>query len=152
MVIFLVQLLSKEKIADESDKMKHLLAISKSIEEGSAAFLQMEYSYLFLYVAVVAVLIYFSPMLNPGDVPEDQGLNTMINFISGAGLSALAGYLGMFTAVRVNVRTTTAAIKGLNPALKLAFKSGSVMGLTVVAFGILGVSANLYLYLDPTVL
>merc|ERR1712023_267891 len=105
-----------------------------------------------MYVLVVAVLIYFSPMLNPGDVPEDQGLNTMINFVSGASLSALAGYLGMFTAVRANVRTTTAAIKGLNPALKLAFKSGSVMGLTVVAFGILGVAGNLYLYLDPTVL
>jgi H(+)-translocating pyrophosphatase len=58
----------------------------------------------------------------------------------------------MFTAVRANVRTTTAATEGLNPALKLAFKSGSVMGLTVVAFGILGLSINISIFLDPTVL
>merc|ERR1712048_714055 len=150
--VFMVQLLSAPKITSETDpKMKKMLAISKEIQAGSAAFLKMEYSYLFCYVAFVGVLIYFSPMLEE-NVPAEQGVNTCINFIGGASPSALAGWVGMFTAVRANVRTTTAATKGLNVALKLAFKSGSIMGLTVVAFGIVGLSSSLAYFMDPTVM
>lgn len=150
--VFMIQLLSAPKITSETDpKMKKMLAISKEIQAGSAAFLKMEYSYLFCYVTVVGVLIYFSPMLEE-DVPAQQGVDTCVNFIAGAGLSALAGWVGMFTAVRANIRTTTAATKGLNVALKLAFKSGSIMGLTVVSFGILGLCVSLGTYLDPTVM
>jgi len=151
-IIFGCIVISAPKIKDDKDpKYKHMLVISDAIADGSAAFLRMEYSYLFVYVLIVAVLIYFSPMLEE-DVPASQGVNTCINFVCGASLSALAGWMGMFTAVRANVRTTTAAIDSMNGALKLAFKSGAVMGLTVVSFGILGLSANLYVFLDPTVM
>lgn len=144
--------LSAKKIKDDSKpEYKHMLAISEAIADGSSAFLRMEYSYLFAYVLLVAVLIYFSPMLEE-NVPAAQGVNTCINFLCGAFLSALAGWMGMFIAVRANVRTTTAAIDSMNSALKLAFKSGAVMGLTVVAFGILGLSGCLYVFKDPKVM
>jgi len=150
--ILLTQLLKAPKKPQESNsKYDNMVQIATNIQDGAAAFLQVEYMYLALFVALVAVLIGLSPYLE--DTPDmDRGWKTALNFVIGATLSAVAGYLGMFTAVRANVRTTTAAIDGLNPALQLAFKSGLVMGLTVVSFGILGLSTLLVIFLDPSVM
>jgi K(+)-stimulated pyrophosphate-energized sodium pump len=61
-------------------------------------------------------------------------------FIAGSVLSAVAGYMGMTIAVSANVRSATAANKGLNPAFNVAFKAGSVMGLAMVGVAVLGMS------------
>jgi H(+)-translocating pyrophosphatase len=111
----------------------------------------MEYSYLSVFVLIVGTLICLSPYLEE-NYDVNKGWHTAINFVTGCTLSGCAGWVGMFTAVRANVRTTTAAIGGLNPALKLAFKSGTVMGLTVVSFGIIGLSVLLGIFRDPTVM
>lgn len=147
----LSQLLAAPKQANDSEKMNHMVEIANHIQDGAAAFLRTEYTSLVFFVILVAILLFCTPYLEE-TVDADQGWKVALNFVVGAFLSGLAGYLGMFTAVRANVRTTTAATEGLNPALKLAFKSGSVMGLTVVAFGILGLSINISIFLDPTVL
>ena len=63
---------------------------------------------------------------------------TSVSYLIGAFLSASAGYLGMLIAVRANVRTAAKAQQGLNPALRTAFNSGTVMGMTVVGLGLLG--------------
>ena len=82
------------------------------------------------------VLIFF--------LPENAFL-TGVCFLIGASLSAIAGWIGMRTATGAAVRTTFAATKGLAPALKVAFSSGAVMGLTVVALGTSGISVLYYL-------
>jgi len=153
MLFFLFSLLSAPTRSQEYDshKMDRMNEISGHIRTGAAAFLLMEYKYLTLFVIVVAALICASPLIDP-EADQDAGWQTAINFIVGAFLSALAGYIGMFTAVRSNVRTTTAAITGLNAALKVAFKSGTVMGLTVVGFGIIGLSVLLGVFRDPAVM
>eukprot|EP00300_Choanocystis_sp_HF-7_P030064 c38816_g1_i1.p1 GENE.c38816_g1_i1~~c38816_g1_i1.p1 ORF type:complete len:763 (-),score=185.11 c38816_g1_i1:55-2343(-) len=155
-VILLLSLLRAPVHPTTSDpQLKHkyekMELIAKSIQTGASAFLGVEYLYLTIFVIAVFALIALSPYAYEG-ADVDNGWKTAVNFLVGAFLSGLAGWVGMFTAVRANVRTTTAAIEGLNPALKLAFKSGSVMGLTVVAFGILGLSVTLTIFLDPTVL
>ncbi|KAG1657100.1 K(+)-stimulated pyrophosphate-energized sodium pump [Nymphon striatum] len=76
---------------------------------------------------------------------NDLGWKTALSFLIGACTSALAGYIGMFTATKANVRTAVAASnEGVTSALTVAFFGGSIMGLTVASMGLLGLG---FLYL-----
>ena len=108
-----------------SDRMRQ---ISDAIREGATAFLNREYRTVAIVAVVLVILLYF------------LGLWVSIGFIIGAFGSALAGYIGMMITVRSNVRTAEAAKGGLQKALTLAFKGGSVTGLMVVGMGLLGVT------------
>jgi K(+)-stimulated pyrophosphate-energized sodium pump len=129
---------------------KKMQDISNAIKEGAVAFLKREYKILGIFVAVIAVVILFA--LDNKTTAANEGVAIAISFIFGAVCSVLAGVIGMKTATSANVRTTEAAKKGLNSALKVAFSSGSIMGLSVVSLGILGICllmfsfANLFMY------
>ena len=111
--------------------------IAALIRTGAMAFLRTEYTVLAGFVGVMfLVLVFFLPQ---------NALMTAVCFLMGALLSALAGWIGMWTATGAAVRTTFAATKGLAPALKVAFSSGAVMGLTVVALGTSGIATLYYL-------
>ena len=112
---------------------ERMIELSKMIQDGAAAFLKAEYRWLAVFVVVVAAAI--------GISSEDGGLGpkTAVAFVAGAVASALAGYFGMHTATRAAVRTTHAAKTSLQDALKVAFASGTVMGMSVVGLGLLGV-------------
>jgi K(+)-stimulated pyrophosphate-energized sodium pump len=110
--------------------------IAEAIQEGAAAFLGREYTILSGFVAIVGIVI-----------AVFLSWQTAVCFVIGAVTSGMAGYLGMWTAVRSNVRTAAAAARSLNDGLRVAFGSGSVMGMAVVSFGILGLSI-LYLVFD----
>ena len=112
-----------------------VVEIAEQIHTGAMTFMRREYSILFIFAALVTVAIWFS----------DLGKNTAFAFVIGALCSSGAGYIGMYTATRANVRTTTAAHKeGAGAALNVAFFGGSIMGLTVAAMGLLGLG-TLYL-------
>lgn len=122
-------LLSKiTKFSEGTDRMKE---ISASISEGANAFLKAEYKVLVIFCSVVFILI-------------GLGIGnwiTAICFLVGAVFSTLAGYLGMFTATKANVRTAEGArTSGMKRALSIAFSGGSVMGMCVVGLGLLGIS------------
>jgi K(+)-stimulated pyrophosphate-energized sodium pump len=129
-------------------------AIATLIQEGAAAFLRREYTFLAAFVAVVAVLIAVFvdfdatgkfAALGIVEAGEYAALpRTAIAYVLGAFASAAAGYVGMFIAVRANVRTAAKARIGLNPALRVAFSSGAVMGTTVVGISLVFIS-GLYL-------
>jgi len=108
-----------------------MIDISNAVKEGANAFLAREYK----TVAVVAVLLVgvlaFVPKL---------GMWAAAGFIIGTVGSALAGFIGMWVSLRANVRTAAAASKGLQAALSLAFKGGSVTGIMVVGLGIIGLA------------
>jgi K(+)-stimulated pyrophosphate-energized sodium pump len=106
-------------------KMKE---ISDAVKEGASAFLNREYR----SVAIVAIVMFIALSF--------LGIWTSIGFLIGTVGSALAGYIGMMVTVRSNVRTAEAAKGGLQKALTLAFKGGSVTGLMVVGLGLIGVS------------
>jgi K(+)-stimulated pyrophosphate-energized sodium pump len=135
------QLLSED---EGTDKMKE---IGRLIQEGAAAFLKREYTFISLFVVVVvvaiAVLVDFDVMDKFG--AEDGKLTdlprTAIAYLLGAAASAFAGYAGMFIAVRANTRTTAKAREGLNSALRVAFTSGGVMGITVTGLSLLCITA-----------
>ncbi|MHB1696942.1 MAG: sodium-translocating pyrophosphatase [bacterium] len=120
------------KHEEGSEKMKE---IAKAIQEGATAFLNRQYK----TVAIVGIIIFALILVGGIWIPQFGGL-TASGFVLGAFLSALAGYLGMFNAVRANIRTAQIAHKGVKPALKFAFKGGSVTGLMVLGLGVLGIS------------
>ena len=103
--------------------------IAAAIQEGASAFLNREYRFLSGFVVVVAVIIVF--FLN---------WQTALSFVTGAIASAGAGYLGMYVAVRANVRTAAAAQRSLSAGLSVAFSSGSIMGMAVVSFSLVGMT------------
>mmetsp|Transcript_24697 Transcript_24697/g.80776 ORF Transcript_24697/g.80776 Transcript_24697/m.80776 type:complete len:821 (+) Transcript_24697:115-2577(+) len=102
--------------------------IAAAIQEGSIAFLRREYTWLSVFVGGVAVILSIA------------NVATGVCFVLGAFLSALTGYVGMSMAVRGNVRTAAAAVVGLDPALRVAFNTGTVMGMMVVGVGLVGIS------------
>ena len=120
--------------ADEGNT--RMRAIALAIKEGSLAFLRREYFALVPFVIVVTIVLWLLIDQYAGDswIPR-----TAIAYLVGTICSATAGFIGMNVAIRANVRTTAAAMRGLNPALRVAFSSGAVMGITVVGVGLLGV-------------
>jgi len=109
--------------------------ISNAIKEGAYAFLAREYRTVAMVAVILVVLI----------VAMNLGIWTGIGFIIGTVGSALAGFVGMWVTVRANVRTTQAASRGLQAALGLAFKGGSVTGVMVVGLGIIGLAGFYYI-------
>jgi K(+)-stimulated pyrophosphate-energized sodium pump len=105
--------------------------ISGAIAEGASAFLAREYKTVaFAGIGVLILIVVFK-----------LGVWTAIGFAIGAVGSALAGYIGMLVTVRANVRTAQAAHDGMQSALSVAFKGGSVTGIMVVGLGIIGIAA-----------
>ena len=117
-------------------------SIGDAIRNGASAFLRREYMTLLPFVAVVtAALVALDYTIFTHGLAAPA---TAISYVAGTICSGLAGFIGMNVAVRANIRTAAAAQHGLNPALRVAFSSGSVMGITVVGIGLLGVTV-LYL-------
>ena len=103
--------------------------IARAIQEGASAFLSREYRVLAIFVVIVATII--TVFLK---------WQTALCFVVGACASAGAGYLGMYVAVRANVRTAAAASIGLHEGLRVAFGSGAIMGMSVVSFSLIGMT------------
>ncbi|MDQ7024763.1 MAG: sodium-translocating pyrophosphatase [Anaerolineae bacterium] len=129
-----------------TDEMKH---IAKAIQRGAQAFLSREYRAIGIFVAIVTVALLILSQVS--SLPWQ----TALAFLLGALASGLAGYMGMYIAVRANVRTTQAASESLNKGLRVAFSSGTVMGSIVVSLALLGVSVLFIVFTnmldDPTI-
>ena len=123
------------------------IAIGAAIQSGAMAFLKREYLVLLPFVMVVSAILWIVI-----DIMQFDSLvpRTSLAYLAGSFTSALAGFLGMSIAIRANTRTAATAQTGLNPALKVAFSSGAVMGLTVVGLGILGITILYLIYQDIT--
>ncbi|HSW42889.1 MAG TPA: sodium-translocating pyrophosphatase, partial [Patescibacteria group bacterium] len=133
------------------------------IRHGAEAFLRREYLVLAGFVAVVAVIIAavidYNVLGNPAiaALREEQaqvvpgGPWTALAYMLGAAGSGVAGWVGMAIAVRGGPRTTHAAATGLGEALRVAFRTGAVMGLTVAGVGLLGLAVVWLAFRDPTI-
>ena len=135
MCVYLYRLISTFEQGNEV-----MAKLSATIASGARSFLLTEYFYLSIFVLVISVILFFMFTFSSARPDDYDGLRTVFCFVSGAILSALAGWLGMMVATDANARTTDAADKkGLNAALQCAFSGGAVMGFTTVGLGLFGV-------------
>ena len=124
-----------DKLPEGNDKMKQ---IASAIHEGAMVFLKREYRIIGLFAAIVFVLL--SVFL---------GIETGAAYLGGAICSLIAGFFGMKSATKANVRTAQAAAsEGQGKALEVAFRGGNVMGLSVAGLGLLGLSVVFLLGID----
>ena len=116
--------------------------IAKYIADGAVSFLKAEYKALAVFVVFTAIIIALLAK------EENSHWFIALAFVVGAFLSALAGYMGMKIATKANVRTTQSARTSLSKALAVSFGGGMVMGINVVALGLLGICLLLLLFLN----
>ena len=128
-------------VSKQEEGEENMSRIARNIADGAMSFLKAEYKVLSVFVAAVAVLLFFK-----GSNEEASHGLVAVSFIVGAICSALAGFIGMKVATKANVRTTNAARNSLGKALEVAFSGGAVMGLGVVGLGVLGLSSLLFIY------
>ncbi len=132
-------LLAREVLRSDAGT-KRMQEISAAIQEGAIAFLYREYRTLAIFAAIVASAL--ALLIRP---------ETAVAFLAGAICSATTGLIGMNVALRANVRTAAAAIKGLDRALRVAFSSGAVMGISVVGLGLAGLMVVYLLFREPSI-
>lgn len=122
--------------------------IAQAVREGALAYLKRQYKVVFL-----AFLILFTIFAVMAYVFKVQNAVVPYAFITGGFFSGLCGFIGMKTATNASARTTNAARKSLDGGLRVAFRAGAVMGLVVVGFALLDISAwflILYYLFPPT--
>jgi len=121
--------------ADQREKsVSEMKRISNIIEKGAITFLKTEYIVMALFIAAFSVLLVLA-----------TNFETTLSFIAGAITSILCGWIGMMIAVKTNVKTTHAAWTSLSEGFKVALVGGSVMGLSLVSIGVLGLLLVIYL-------
>ncbi len=147
---FLASTVLKKDAGDEQIRF-----IGQAIQEGATAFLSREYRLLSIFVVIMtvilAVFIDFDILGKVGSSSGSSVPGTAIAYLVGAVGSGLAGFIGMSIAVRANTRTTVQAMQGLNPALRVAFNSGAVMGVSVVGIALLGVTLMFVAFTDASI-
>ena len=142
------------RILKEDEGDEQVKFIGKAIQEGAAAFLSREYRLLAVFVIIIFVILtlfidydILNKLESSNNFPK-----TSISYLVGALGSAIAGFVGMAIATRANTRTAVKASEGLNPALRVAFNSGSVMGISVVGIGLLGITILYLIFEDANIL
>ena len=136
LIAALVVYLLVKRYPDGKETVKE---IAEQIHRGAMVFMRREYTLLAVFALVLFILLLLET--------EHLGIKTAVAFVAGAIASAGAGWIGMYTATKANVRTTTAAEeKGAAAALSVAFFGGSIMGLAVASLGLLGLGIVYWLY------
>ncbi|MCK4226311.1 sodium-translocating pyrophosphatase, partial [candidate division WOR-3 bacterium] len=119
----------------EDEGNERMREIAEAVRVGAASFLKVQYKVVAIFFIIMAVFLAF---LAFGLKVQSRWLPLI--FLTGGFFSGLSGFLGMRTATRASVRVTNAAIDSLGDALRIAFRSGAVMGLAVVGLALLGIS------------
>ena len=147
--------LAREVLA-ASEGTENMKKIAGAVQEGAAAYLARQFRTLAVFAVLVVILLYFLPVPDSADhSAQVLKLSRSVFFLVGASFSAITGYVGMWLAVRGNVRVAAAANdSGEQQAMRIAFRTGGVAGMFTVGLGLLGAAVVVLLFKSdaPTVL
>jgi K(+)-stimulated pyrophosphate-energized sodium pump len=136
-------LMFRNEVLAAGEGTENMKTIAKAVQEGANAYLTRQFRTL----GIFAALAFLALLVLPGDAEVRIGRS--IFFLVGAGFSAAVGYLGMGLAVQSNLRVAAAANEtGRDPAMKIGFRSGAMVGMLTVGLGLLGASVVVLLYKD----
>ena len=140
----------RRQVLAAGEGTENMQTIARAVQEGASAFLTRQFKTLGVFAILAFVLLFLLPA-------DDTSLRIgrSIFFLLGAGFSAAIGYFGMSLAVKANVRVAAAArAEGRDPAMRVAFRTGGVVGMATVGLGLLGASLVVFIYRSdaPTVL
>ena len=140
----------RAQVLAASEGTEKMREIAEAVQEGAAAYLARQFRTLSYFVGIVFFLLFALP----ADTTSIR-IGRSLFFLMGAGFSALVGYNGMWLAVRANVRVAEAARqKSAEKAVKIAFRTGGVVGMTTVGLGLIGAAGAVVIFREnaPTVL
>ncbi|MBW9207401.1 sodium-translocating pyrophosphatase [Mumia sp. zg.B17] len=133
--------LFRKQVLDASEGTPRMQEIGRAVQEGASAYLARQFKTLGVFVVLAFLLLF----ILPGDAEIRVGRS--IFFLVGALFSATIGYLGMWLAVRANIRVAAAAQnEGRDPAMRIAFRTGGFVGMSTVGLGLLGASVVVLIY------
>ncbi len=136
------------QVMSKSEGTERMTEIAQAIREGAQAYLSRQYRVVAIVFAILFLIFLILSLLNL------QNPIVPVAFLTGGFFSALCGYIGMKTATNASARTAHAAITSLNGGLQVALRAGAVMGLVVVGFALLDITAWFLIlyYLAPAVI
>src|SRR4051794_24315084 len=150
LIALVMAVVFRSQVLAAGEGTENMKTIALAVQEGASAYLTR----MFKTLAVFAVVAFLLLLLLPAD-PTGLRIGRSLFFLVGAGFSAAIGYFGMSLAVRANVRVAAAArSEGRDPAMRVAFRTGGVVGMATVGLGLLGASVVVLIYKSdaPTVL
>ncbi|MFX1510404.1 MAG: sodium-translocating pyrophosphatase [Promethearchaeota archaeon] len=145
LLAILVALVFYRLVMRAEEGNERMREVSNLIEEGAYSFLRVQYRILAIFASLMAIVIALAEFFFGASNIAAQAIALAISFVIGSFASMAAGYIGMMVGTRANRRTAAAAaMGGMNPAFRVAFRAGSVMGLVISGLALVGI-ASLYL-------
>jgi K(+)-stimulated pyrophosphate-energized sodium pump len=156
LIALVMAMVFRREVLAANDGTPKMQSIARGVQEGASAYLGRQFRTL----SVFAVAAFFLLLLLPVHASAEFSSLTLricrsVAFLAGAVFSALIGFLGMWLAVRANVRVAAAArSEGRDPAMKIAFRTGAHVGMATVGLGLLGASLVVFIFRGdaPTIL
>jgi K(+)-stimulated pyrophosphate-energized sodium pump len=156
LIALAMALVFRRQVLVASEGTDRMRTIARAVQEGAAAYLGRQFRTLGIFAVIAFLLLLLLPAHTDSDTSQwVLRIARSVAFLVGAFFSALIGYLGMWLAVRANVRVAAAARDtGRNPAMRIAFRTGAHVGMSTVGLGLLGAAGVVLLFRGdaPTIL
>ena len=149
-VALVMGMMFRRQVLAAGEGTENMKTIALAVQEGASAYLTRMFKTLAVFAVLAFALLFVLPASD-----ANIRIGRSIFFLVGAGFSAGIGYMGMWLAVRANVRVAAAARgEGREPAMRIAFRTGGTVGMATVGLGLLGAALVVFIYRGeaPTVL
>jgi len=155
-VALVMAMVFRREVLAANDGTTNMRAIALGVQEGAAAYLRRQFRTLSVFAVAAFLLLFLLPVHQDSDTSiRTLKIARSIAFLAGATFSAMIGYLGMWLAVRANVRVASAArSNSRDAAMKIAFRTGAHVGMATVGLGLLGAAVVVLIFQGdaPTIL